>query len=229
MRFSARARRVTVRVHLDGAVELVIPRGVSERRARAFLESRGEWVRTQVARRRAHARPEPAFPPARLDLCAIGESWGVYCAAGGGRPRIVPGAASHLALCGEADAGTWKRLLRRWLVDHARRAFAPLLEELARTHGFSFAQLSVRAQRSRWGSCSTRGTISLNVALLFQQPEVLRYLMCHELAHTRHMNHSAAFWRCVAACEPQWRALDRALVQGWHRVPRWLLQPRGEA
>ena len=70
-----------------------------------------------------------------------------------------------------------------------------MLAALAIQHGFEFKRLSIRLQRTRWGSCSTRGTISINLALLFQRPEVLRYLMCHELAHTRHMNHSATYWR----------------------------------
>ena len=81
----------------------------------------------------------------------------------------------------------------------------------------------MRCQRSRWGSCSARGTISLNLALLFQPEDVVRYLLCHELAHTRHMNHSSRFWRLVAECEPRWRELDAALLQGWRNVPQWLV------
>ena len=86
------------------------------------------------------------------------------------------------------------------------------------------ARLQVRCQRTRWGSCSRRGTISLNVCLLFQPPEVLRYLLVHELAHLRHMNHSARFWAEVARHEPDWKALDRELLQGWRRVPSWMFR-----
>ena len=57
---------------------------------------------------------------------------------------------------------------------------------------------------------------------MFQRPEVVRYLLIHELAHTRHMNHSGAFWSCVAACCPGYQALDRELLGGWRQVPGWV-------
>jgi predicted metal-dependent hydrolase len=89
----------------------------------------------------------------------------------------------------------------------------------------SFCSVQVRRQRTRWGSCSAKGAISLNLCLLFQSPAVLRYLLCHELAHTEHMNHSARFWRRVEQCEPQYRALDAELLRtGWNRVPQWVLE-----
>jgi hypothetical protein len=64
--------------------------------------------------------------------------------------------------------------------------------------------------------------ISLNVCAVFQEPAVLDYLLVHELVHTRHMNHSAAYWATVAEHCPGWRRLDRELTQGWKRVPSWV-------
>jgi predicted metal-dependent hydrolase len=82
--------------------------------------------------------------------------------------------------------------------------------------------MSVRRQRTRWGSCSTQGTISLNACLLFQSPAVVRYLMVHELCHRRHMNHSRRFWALVESLEPGWKPLDAELLQGWRKVPAWV-------
>jgi len=68
----------------------------------------------------------------------------------------------------------------------------------------------------------------LNLALLFQPPPVLRYVLLHELAHTRHHDHSRAFWALVASCEPDYRRLDAQLrTQGWRNVPDWLHPRRG--
>jgi predicted metal-dependent hydrolase len=111
------------------------------------------------------------------------------------------------------------------LKQRATDELAPRLAAEAARHGFSFSSMSIRMQRTRWGSCSTRGRISLNAGLLFQPEEVVRYLLCHELAHTRHMNHSARFWNCVAQCEPRWKELDAALCRGWKHVPGWLMEP----
>ena len=67
-----------------------------------------------------------------------------------------------------------------------------------------------------------RGTISLNACLLFQRPEVVDYLIVHELMHVKHMNHSNRFWQAVEKHCADWRALDRELLQGWRHVPRWI-------
>jgi len=112
--------------------------------------------------------------------------------------------------------------LRDWLLEQGRRTLVPWLEHVAVERGFEFGQVQLRRQRTRWGSCSRHGTISLNVALLFQRSAVVRYLFVHELCHLRHMNHSPRFWRLVAGHEPDFRALDRELMRGWRHVPDWL-------
>jgi predicted metal-dependent hydrolase len=114
-------------------------------------------------------------------------------------------------------------LLVSWLVQRATEAFEAPLHAQAAAMGLAVRRVQVRRQRTRWGSCSTRGTISLNACLLFQPAEVVHYLFVHELTHMRHMNHSERFWAAVAAVEPRWRELDRELSQGWQRVPGWLL------
>jgi predicted metal-dependent hydrolase len=228
LRSSARARRVSIRIHEDASGELVVPRGVSEARARAFLASRSDWVNEQVRRRRELARPVEPFPPQQLHLAAIDERWRLHVAGGEGRAQLRIVMPGLLELSGEGGRRQWLLLLRRFLLLRAQEQFAPRLALLATQHGFRYTLLSVRALRSRWGSCSSRGRITVNVGMLFQRPEVLRYLLLHELAHTRHMNHSSAFWNCVADCEPRWSALDRELSQGSSRVPHWLAIRPGE-
>ncbi len=221
VRHSQRARRVAVRITAAGRVELVVPRGVSERRARLFLESRAEWVRHHVERRLALAPPVTAFPPERINLQLLGETWPVFQAGGNGALRLRE-VGTVLELRGSGTREQQRRSLLRWLVRRAELSLRPMLEALALQHGFEFSSLRVRSQRTRWGSCSSRGVISLNLALLFQPLDVVRYLLCHELAHTRHMNHSARFWRCVEDCEPRYRELDAALCTGWRHVPAWV-------
>ncbi len=101
-----------------------------------------------------------------------------------------------------------------------RRGCCSLADEL----NYPVARVSIRCQRTRWGSCSTRGTVSLNCSLVFLRPEVVRYLFVHELAHTKHMNHSANFWRLVERLEPDYRRLDRELLAGWRTVPGWVFK-----
>jgi predicted metal-dependent hydrolase len=117
-----------------------------------------------------------------------------------------------------------RKLLRAWLKRSAAERLTPRLLQLAGTLAFPVTRVSIRCQRTRWGSCSTRGTVSLNCSLLFQRAEVVRYLCVHELAHTKHMNHSRKFWHLVEQLEPDYRSLDRELLAGWRTVPEWVFR-----
>lgn len=228
LRRSARARRLALRVHHDGRVEVVAPRGVGEAMIGHFVDRHREWILHRLAERPAPPAPQ-AFPPATLELPALGEGYRIHLAGGRGRVQVRRLGDGLLSIVGhagggaaEAERAAIKRALLAWLLEHAQTAFEPRLRDLAVRGGFSYRSLQLRRQRTRWGSCSSRGVISLNVCGVFQSPAVLNYLMIHELVHTRHMNHSAAYWREVAAHCKDWRVLDRELSRGWRHVPPWI-------
>jgi predicted metal-dependent hydrolase len=223
VRQSARARRLSVRVFRTGGVEIVVPPRTSPRRVSEFVSQQREWI--ELHRRRALPAASWPLPPEGLALTAIGEEWRCTRVAGPGPVRLRQLPGCELQLSGRLEDRSRLRLvLVNWLVEHARQQLEPLLRGLAAQMGVVPARLQVRCQRSRWGSCSRRRTISLNVCLLFQRPEVLRYLIIHELAHLRYMNHSARFWTEVARYQPDWKPLDRELLQGWRRAPSWMFR-----
>jgi predicted metal-dependent hydrolase len=222
VRRSLRARRLTVRVYPGGRVEVTVPAGVRPAAVEAFVARHRDWIDARVAELRTHPLPEHAPLPGRVFLHAVDADWQVHYVARR-RPGVRVTAERSLALYGDpAHAASARRLLRRWLTREARTALGPWLQRIAEESGFRYARLQLRCQRTRWGSCSRSGTISLNICLLFQPPAVVRYLMLHELCHTRHMNHSPRFWRLVAAHEPDFRTLDRELTHGWRHVPSWV-------
>jgi predicted metal-dependent hydrolase len=222
IRRSRRAHRLSARVHADGRVEIVVPQFLSSVRVRDFITRHRDWITERVAR--IVPQPIEPFPPSVIHLSGLDESWRVHLAGGAGPLRCREVGAQFLVITGEGDRAAMLRALQRWLGQYLRHRFAETLAVLAEQHGFEFKRLQIRRQKTRWGSCSSRGVISLNMGAAFQRPAVLQYLLLHELAHTRHMNHSHAYWRTVAACCANWRELDRELSQGWRRVPRWIFE-----
>jgi len=223
VRESTRARRLTVRVFHTGRVEVVVPSRTSPRAVERFLERHRSWIERKRDEARQKAVPPAPFPPPKIELAACGEAWLIHLAGGGGRLHIKSAGPGLLTLVGDARNSHGVRLLlRRWLTDRAREVLTPMLESCARELGFGYERILIRRQRTRWGSCSNRGTISLNCCLLFQRAAVVRYLLVHELVHTLHMNHSRRFWQRVARHCPDYRNLDRELLDGWRRVPAWV-------
>jgi predicted metal-dependent hydrolase len=220
VRVSPRARRLTARVHVGGRVEIVVPVGVSAKTVRDFVQRFTPWIDRKVAAMQCYAEPA-ALVPQVVEFTFTNERFDVEWHAV--PKRSVAQQGRRLVVYAPDDGGA-RHLLQRWLKHAAGERLAPQLLRLADELNYSVARVAIRCQRTRWGSCSTRGTVSLNCSLVFLRPEVVRYLFVHELSHTRHMNHSANFWRLVERLEPEYRRLDRELLAGWRTVPAWVFK-----
>jgi predicted metal-dependent hydrolase len=224
VRVSRRARRLSVRVYPGGRVEVVVPPGASAATVQRFVGTHSDWIRDRVTDLSTIAGVTTETRPVTIDLPAVGRAYTVryeptasrlaQARVGADGCLVVSGNTSDLRLIGKA--------LRNWLFDLAEFELGRELGQLAQRGGFEYSRLQVRLQRTRWGSCSASGTISLNVCVLFQPADVMRYLLVHELSHTRHMNHSRRFWALVESIEPDYQSLDRQLLRGWQRVPGWM-------
>ncbi len=222
IRISPRARRVALRVMPHGAVEVVLPRGVSHALVPEFVARNRDWIAQTRARLHAASRVAPEMNvtrPGKIVLAAIGEIWRVDYQTTATRTRVRTG---ETILClPDGDNEEVRAGLRRWLHRRAVACLEPWLRRLAHEYNFAVNKVSIRAQRSRWGSCSSKGNVNLNSRLLFLAPEVVHYLLVHELCHTVHLNHSPEYWTLVEQLEPRWKLLDRRLREGFHEVPLW--------
>ncbi|RMH41830.1 MAG: M48 family peptidase [Alphaproteobacteria bacterium] len=211
LRVSARARRFILRVaRRDGRVTLTVPQGADPDEGMAFVRSRTDWVRRQLGRAVEARRP------------AIGEAIPIE-----GIPRrIARGPGSRIALLpaeilvpdaaaspGPAIAGFLRHLCRERVVGHVDR--------LAPRVGRQAGRITLRDTRSRWGSCSAAGSLMFSWRLVMAPPEVLRYVVAHEVAHLVHMDHSRSFWNLVEQLDPdhaprrRWLREHGASLQAW--------------
>lgn len=224
VRESRRAKRVILRVTAKSGLEVVVPSGFDTTRIPAILSGRAEWVES-VFRRMERKGITPGAPPSipsEIFLEAIGECWRLdVVSRADAESRLTQKGPQRLLLVdGEADAS--RKLVRKWLAARGRETLVPWLRELSAETGLTFERAQIRGQKTRWGSCSARGTISINFNILFLPEELARYVLIHELCHTRHMDHSERYWALVARFEPRWYELDRALGASGSRVPLWL-------
>ncbi len=201
-------------------MEIVVPIGVTPKAVRDFVQRFTPWIDRKVAAMQCYTEAAALVPQA-IDFAFSNERFEVEWHSAPKRGLVEHG--RRLILHAPDDNGT-RQLLQSWLKHAASKRLAPQLLGLAGDLNYSVGRVVIRCQRTRWGSCSTRGTVSLNCSLLFLRPEVVRYLFIHELAHTKHMNHSASFWRLVERLEPDYRRLDRELLAGWRTVPAWVFK-----
>lgn len=210
-----------MRVYPGGRVEVVAPPGASAIIVQRFIGEHRQWIDDRV---QAFAGLVPADTqlPVLLDLPAIGRQLTIEYVPALTRVRVRLQGHRLLVSGPIKDKHAVAVALRRWLCEFALETLGERLRFVSEQTKLTFSRLQIRRQRTRWGSCSGSRTISLNVCLVFLAPAVVRYLLVHELCHTKEMNHSVRFWSLVAAHEPEYRALDRALLGGWQQVPWWM-------
>ena len=162
---SARARRLTITVNLEGRVRAAVPRHISFDSALDFVRLKKSWIKKTMGRiQRMRSRQRP--------LVTLN---------------------SHLDKA------------------HAKEVLVPRLAELAKKYGFHFNRVHIRNQKTRWGSYSHKGDISLNMKIMLLTEDMRDYVLLHELVHTKVYNHSARFWAELNKYVPDAKAKDTQL------------------
>jgi predicted metal-dependent hydrolase len=202
-----RAKRYVLRLRPDGTARVTIPRGGSLANARQFAEKNVDWLQRQMQRmegRRAvntawHVGTEILFRGETVTIAAGPESGINVVTVADQTVRVTP--------TGHDCRPAIERHLRRL----ATVELPPRVFQLAQQHSLTVQRVTVRNQKSRWGSCSRRGTVSLNWRLIQAPGFVADYIILHELMHLRQMNHSRKFWREVESVCPDFREAERWL------------------
>jgi len=196
IRRSPRARRIRVSVDNNGEIEVVLPRRSPERHAAEAVKELAPWIER---RRRAVARValEIARTPGTVPY--LGET--LRLVPEPGRTRVHR--RGDALLVPEGDP---RPALERWYRRRAKAEIGPRLDAATQRAGSRYTGLTIRAQRTRWASCSSTGAMSFNWRLLLAPPEILDYVVEHEVCHLEVMDHSPRFWRLLASRSPDWRA-----------------------
>ncbi|NJN03967.1 MAG: M48 family metallopeptidase [Leptolyngbyaceae cyanobacterium RM1_1_2] len=210
-----------------GEIEVVVPPKFDPQQLSAILHQKQAWIEQTLARlaaqRQVNAEPT-TVKPSQIKLRSLDETWEiVYLQSQRDRLQVIALNAQRLALAGPShQVAHCHSALRQWLKLRAKQALPHWLQQLSQAAQLPYTKVTIRGQKTRWGSCSSQQHISLNYKLLFLPPPLVDYVLIHELCHTQQMNHSPAFWQSVEQQRPDYQRSREQLKKAWQYIPQWL-------
>ncbi len=197
----AKRRTISIQIQPDGRLVVRAPLRVAEKTIRAFVESKADWIQRKQAEVAGRA-------PATVRQFREGES---FLLLGREIPlRLAPSQRTGLTLkdaflLSPAALPNAAGVFEKWYKAYALQVLTERVQHYAAQHGFKPARLRITSARTRWGSCSTNGTLSFTWRLVMAPLDVVDYVVIHELVHLRVHNHSKDFWDAVAALMPDYK------------------------
>ncbi|OIP73295.1 MAG: hypothetical protein AUK48_10245 [Oscillatoriales cyanobacterium CG2_30_44_21] len=231
VRVSDRAKCVRLSISVEDGLEVVIPNNYDHKKIPEIVQNKRDWIirnQLKLAQREAFLQSQaPHELPDHLNLRSLNQEWQIEYQQVSTKSRLVKIQESKapLKLTVTADINdieACKFFLKQWLIQKADRHFLGCLSRISNRTKLPYRAMTVRSQKTLWGSCSRDRNISLNYKLLFLEAAVVEYVLLHELCHTVHMNHSDKFWNLVNKFEPNYKLLDKSLNQAWKLIPAWL-------
>lgn len=200
VRVSGRARRISVRVD-QGQVTLVLPRAGLLPQGEVFIRRQERWITSQLAQTKV-------APWARLTTGSVVRILGEELLIEhhhGERIKVCEQSGTLRVTTPTVNSAATLAKISKYLRDKYGPLIKYRVEELAKLYSFSYREITIRDQTSRWGSCSHERNLNFNWRLIFAPIKVMDYVIIHELAHTLQMNHSAKFWAIVERCDPSYQ------------------------
>jgi predicted metal-dependent hydrolase len=198
----SRRRTVAIVVERDGRLTVRAPQHMAEKRIHAFIESHADWI--VKTRAKALAAPQP-LPPKYKEgeqFLYLGKTYPL---------TIVPPQRPALTFdrqvfrLSSSALPKAEQTFARWYKEQARLLFLERVPGLAGKYSFYFEKIRISSARTRWGSCSSSGTLSFTYRLIMAPLEVVDYVILHELVHTQVRNHSKTFWTRLGGLMPDYK------------------------
>ncbi len=218
LRLSTKARHAHLKVIPNKGLEVVIPSRMQKYfKVEELLSKKKAWIEKHLSK----LVYKPLIHIHSLDLKAIEQTWTIryqQTESANIQAIVLPG--NNLVLHGNIqDIELTHSFLQNWLKKLARTYLVPWIQRLSLEYGLPIQNISIRAQRTLWGSCTADKNISLNYKLLFVPAEYAKHVLLHELCHTKYLNHSARFWSLLNKLDPNTEQHNQAIRESDGYVP----------
>jgi predicted metal-dependent hydrolase len=211
LRRSARARYLRADIGLRTGLRVTLPDGLNEARVESFLRARRRWVLGALTRLERLASLIPNRTLEHGTTVPYLDSVLTLNLSPGRKPSVGRLGDSLIVHAPRMTRSSVHGALEGWYRAEAQRVLGGFARELGDRHRLEFRKIVIRDQKRRWGSCSSKGTLSFNWRLMLAPESVGRYLVAHELSHRAHPDHSRRFWAKVAELYPGFREQERWL------------------
>jgi len=201
LRRSTRARNLRLEIHSESGLRVVLPQNLSVQKARDFIIAKERWILKHLK-----DRPVQKHLSDGDSVLYRGKALQIRALAISDTSAIVrlhePFFEVRLPKTTDLSLN---RILEAWFRQQAKTQISREVRHLARELNVAVGRIFIRDQKTRWASCSSKGNLNFNWRLLMAPPEVLRYVIIHELTHREQMNHSRKFWALVAKRCPDYK------------------------
>lgn len=221
LRKSRRAKYLQLKVCPEAGLEVVVPHRIGHYDIDNLLSTYRHWIEKRLKIFHSRASQNTSLPT-KIQLLMSDEVWQVHRVSAMGAPKLLVRPDNTLIIMGDlSDLENAQIVLKKWLRLKAKSLLEPLMEKLSAETGLCYQKITLREQKSRWGSCSSDGSIALNCKLIFLPLHLVRYILIHELCHTRHFNHSKRFWHLVSQFDPHFAQHRREINARYKELGRW--------
>jgi predicted metal-dependent hydrolase len=195
-------KTVAIVIERDGQLTVRAPLHLSVPRIQAFVESHADWIAKNRTRLQA-AAPPPVHRYADSEtFLYLGHAYPLFLVPARHPDLVFDGASFRLA---QSSLPKAEEAFVHWYKQQARRFLAERLSAIAGKHAFRYQKIRISSAHTRWGSCSSHGTLSFTYRLIMAPVEVVDYVVMHELVHTQIKNHSKTFWNKVGELMPDYK------------------------
>lgn len=226
IRYSKKAKYLQLRFSASG-LEVVVPakNKLTHHDIVNFVQQKQPWIERTWQRINHQSPIQSQALPTHIYLPAIDETWKVrYLETKHKKIKLFQHHDLQLTILGNVKNKNYcLALLQNWLKKFAEMPLYLQLTLLANETKLNFKKMTIRNNTSRWGSCSSNGTISLCCKILFLPKELMRHVLLHELCHTKVMNHGSAFWQLLKTFDNHAEQHAKELKAMSYKMPSWVV------